>query len=282
MWEKPQPVCKNCYSILTLQDTLMKKIKKLGDKLHAIIDTSHLSSHYEILQTVQQYKENSYYLKRRGEANISLADYPSSCILLSVPTCIESPPIESILYPSNLLPMYSYWYAPNSESAVQIRIGLPHDSIILKILIEIDSLGYSKEDMPHINILTGHTITDLKLTTTWPLPSLYNTLNPLETIEHILETPLQCRIITFQLSLPNINNNNNNIIPNNNSPFLHLGRIKLLGCLVPRNDLQHYNPLSNANLNDKEFYDKMYQSIIPKQRQHVFNTNNYINLIILG
>jgi hypothetical protein len=48
MWEKPQTVCKKCYSILNMQDTLMKKIKKLGDKLHTTRNKSQQNKHYEV------------------------------------------------------------------------------------------------------------------------------------------------------------------------------------------------------------------------------------------
>jgi hypothetical protein len=216
---------------------------------------------------MHQYHDSSNYLKRHGEGNVSLAEYPNASILLSVPTALESPPIESILYPSDLVSLDSYWFAPPLVTAAQVWIGLPQESIILKIILEVDSIGYNKEDMPSINILAGQTITDLKLTSTWSLSSKYSTLAPFDSVEYTLDVPLQCRLISFQMSLqiPEDKQNNKEL----KMPCLHIGRFKLLGCIVPRIDLTHFNPVSAATASDRAIYDNLHDNTAPKPRVHV-------------
>ncbi len=137
------------------------------------------------------------------ENGLSLAEYPTAGVLISIvsrmnrfyfcyqsdlltyflsflnyssyyyvyqPTKPESPPIESVLFPIDLVPLDTYWSAPAQNSSVEITIVLSYKSAVHKLCLFVDSLGYESEyDLPTVQIFAGNTMHDLKSYGNWTL-----------------------------------------------------------------------------------------------------------------
>jgi hypothetical protein len=150
-----------------------------------------------------------------------LINLSCSCgIIVSVPTRPGFGPIETLLFPEWILPNKEdlFWAAPNHVTNVQIMMVLGYPAVVHRLSFVVDSLGYSLErgDVPLIDVLAGNSITDLKPTdcTRWtpqqqqqppeqwtteaPSPSTA----PFSTVSFEFGQPIECRILSLNLTLP--------------------------------------------------------------------------------
>eukprot|EP01114_Cavostelium_apophysatum_P021693 TRINITY_DN7639_c0_g1_i1.p1 TRINITY_DN7639_c0_g1~~TRINITY_DN7639_c0_g1_i1.p1 ORF type:complete len:1285 (+),score=251.78 TRINITY_DN7639_c0_g1_i1:18-3872(+) len=262
MWEKPQTVCKMCFAQLFKQDELLKKIKRLGEQIKFDRFKAKENQNYEMLLSVQHARSYKANLTLTTDTNISLAEYPTAGVLVSVPTKRDSPPIESILFPMEALALERYWCAPRQYSEMQISVVLSSDSIVHKLVLMVDSLGYSAADMPTINIMAGISMNQLKSIAVWDLPSLHTTVAPKQCLEFRFDETIRCRLLQLTISLPQKENKPNDCC-------LHLGRIQVIGSVAVPTVLSHSSPLNNATPAEKMSYEKALEAYPQRARSQI-------------
>lgn len=97
-----------------------------------------------------------------------------------------------------------------------------------EFVLVVDSLGYTKNDVPSFKIYAGNTLDHLSLLSEWDLPE--EGVAPLSTLCLKLKRPEQCRLIHLVMKLPRLNRSDLSTDENDSSsPFLHLGRLRVFG-----------------------------------------------------
>eukprot|EP01080_Neovahlkampfia_damariscottae_P005190 gene5190-8796_t len=235
-WNSPQIVCQTCFNIIKNQNEMIKEIKKLisieeNRKIQDGNFKTDLLSINSFSKNLNEFNQNEYCLN----------EFPNGGILSSVETHHDSYPIESILFKS--LSNDIYWFAPNNINDVSIIITLPSDSILSKIVLINDKIGYENENINQIKISIGNRLP--KFTTSnlnWNLKNL----KPLQKNELILNDDLNpSRLIRIDLNC-------------SKQSFLHLGRILIFGKpFIPKEN--------NFKLNEIE--DQKYQSILQSKQK---------------
>jgi len=308
MWEKPQLVCKNCSQILSKQDDLLKKIRKLAEqwKLEGFKerDDRRFSEMLLAVHSAQQYSSVKYTsmsenpttmtssssqessqsssisevpltnlaTKNDEEREIlaSLAEYPYAGILISVPSKRTSPPIESILFPVGLVPIETHWSAPSKLHSTQIIIVLSQEAILEKWSFLVDPIGYRAYDIPSFDVLAGTNIANLRSCGSWNLAAFANSegeIQPGHYMNFSLDKPVSGRLLSFQLSLPEIDAT---ITKEKKRSFLHLGRIFVYGTIVNSSCTPLYsNPHLSFSPQDMALYDCTRNTLLPKIRTQI-------------
>jgi len=154
----------------------------------------------------------------------SLAEFPAAGILVSIPTQSESSPIETILSSSKVtLNENSFWKAPVTVRSVDIPIALPFNSMIYKIQLKVDQLGYSEKDLPNIKIKIGPDMSNLAEILKWNLQTFDSSnFTAGQIVEYCFEKPAFGKIVSIEFKLGPKKDDDD-------TSFLHIGRIFILG-----------------------------------------------------
>src|SRR3990167_459585 len=149
------------------------------------------------------------------------------------PTHPDSAPVETILMGNDRVSNRTYWFAEPGISPIDIWIVLSSEASISKIVLIVDTLGYSKYDLPTIKFYGGLYKSKLTHLGDWNLPSEGVERNT--TLVNHLKFPEQCKILKFTFKLPHVARNTDRALFSNSQagPFLHIGRLRIFGHPIP-------------------------------------------------
>ncbi|GAM26152.1 hypothetical protein SAMD00019534_093270 [Acytostelium subglobosum LB1] len=270
---KPIAVCNNCSMIIAKQESYLKRMAEANNIYYKDLASFNLTFYQRVLHQLQQNTSSqpNHSFDSLYKTLIPLSEYPKSGILNSVPTDINSPPIETILLPPGVLPFTMFWYAPPNVNSVDVNIVLAYDSQVYSITLLVDSLGYYNYNVPSVDIKIGKNLcqSDMESVGPWVFqPNGWSSnpsqiIQPQSCISYILPQPRQARVISLRFTLPNLPT----FLTYDNSepvkPFLHLGRIAVHGYY---NDSLSEVPsfLSSSiplEASDKELYENTLYSV---------------------
>ena len=103
---------------------------------------------------------------------------------------------------------------------MELDVVLSSEAFITQLVLIMDPLGYTADDVPSIKVHTGMTIDDLHHLFDWTM--VVGECQPHQTVIHELPRMEHCRFVRFTLRLPRSQQSSNN-------PFLHLGRLRIFG-----------------------------------------------------
>eukprot|EP01059_Diplonema_ambulator_P032060 TRINITY_DN60_c0_g4_i1.p1 TRINITY_DN60_c0_g4~~TRINITY_DN60_c0_g4_i1.p1 ORF type:complete len:1424 (+),score=350.62 TRINITY_DN60_c0_g4_i1:35-4273(+) len=168
-------VCTSCAAVVRQQKELIQKVRNVTDErgLQEMYAKIYGWLFRDCLQT-KAIKDDANYEVLMSRP-YSVAELPSAAILSTVPTHIQSPPVESILYhpmkaryaagnvhanpnavpPLEQLHSGSYWFTPDGCEEVVIDISIPIVVHATSVILMADCLGYCKEDMLKVTVEVG-------------------------------------------------------------------------------------------------------------------------------
>ncbi|KAJ6239818.1 phosphoinositide phosphatase sac9-related [Anaeramoeba flamelloides] len=270
MWDEPIFVCKSCCEVLKSERGIIDHLVELTkvmqckeknknkeqrkyQKLLNMVSSSYSPSSQKILKNDSQ--------KNNKSQQINYNPYIS--IVNSVPTNPNSPPIESILFPS-FSKDTNIWFAPNECNKLEILISLLVKSEIVSITLLVDSWGYDQRDSPIISCHVGNTLTKLVPAFEWDLLDEYNNQQ-----ENKFIINNQNSLIEQQLnSRTNININLNNNNRDDNKIDNQMNRMGI------KNDLDNMNNINNGQSNFSNLQNKRKNKI--NKNNQMFQSNKKI------
>ena len=268
---KSSSVCIECASNIQKQKEMISEIQEhikieSGKSKLATKNISRLFT--ELYPPISQSRKK---MKKHDKETLC-SEFPGSGILSSVETAIKSPPIESILFPPDILPL-EYWYAPLGVNEVNIIIILQCYSKLSKMVLLTDRLGYSEHDAPTFEIAVAERLPTFKSLSSWTL----NATKPNEMLEYNFSDEENkanlCRLVRIRVKLPEIEEKQvgqEEAI----TRFLHLGRILLYGKVVNDEDLNEETQI--VNLQQQATLDEILRSKPTIQRMQLKTEAKYM------
>jgi len=260
-WKIPQQVCIECASSIQRQEVLLEEIV-------------HHLRHQEEQQTRDLTYENIFtelyppvstkyrnYFKDVKETYAS--EFPIANILGRVATDLQSAPIESILFPTDILPD-KYWYAPKGVESANIIIALPAHILLSRLVLVVDSQGYTSDDVPRIQVSSYERIPHqvnhgdwifmnkeiLASTPATPTGESQRVVQPKQELEYTIPIRSVARMVQLTVTFQN---------PKQSfvDRRLHMGRILVYGKVVDKKPI--FTPFTN------EHDAQMYKEILSKK-----------------
>ncbi|KAG2375030.1 hypothetical protein C9374_010034 [Naegleria lovaniensis] len=206
---KSSNVCMECFSNIQKQKEMIHEIQEhikieTGKSKLATKNISRLFT--ELYPPISQSRK----MMNKHAKETLCSEFPGSGILSTVETAPKSPPIESILFPPDILPL-EYWYAPPSTDSVTIIIVLQSYAKLSRMVLLVDQLGYSNEDAPIFDIAIAERLPSFKSITSWKLsaskPNAMLEFNFPENTMSLLSQQEQkhepmCRLVRLTVKLP--------------------------------------------------------------------------------
>ncbi|EFC49945.1 SAC9 protein-like protein [Naegleria gruberi] len=270
-WKNPSSVCIECSSTIAKQKEMISEIQEhitieSGKSKLATKNITRLFT--ELYPPISQSRK----MMKKHEKETLCSEFPSSGILSSVDTAANSPPIESILFPPDILPL-EYWYAPPGIDTVTIIILLQSYAKLSKMVLLVDQLGYTQDDAPIFDIAIGERLPTFKNITKWTLEAskanemLEFSFNGEGTSNN---TDL-CRLVRLTVKLPERD-------PSNTSPrILHIGRILLYGKVNDDSSSHHGNDaLETLAPKEQQYLDEILRAKPTIQRVQLKTESKYV------
>eukprot|EP00164_Ancoracysta_twista_P003230 GFYU01004316.1.p1 GENE.GFYU01004316.1~~GFYU01004316.1.p1 ORF type:complete len:1457 (+),score=347.58 GFYU01004316.1:158-4528(+) len=269
-WTKPMPVCRKCSASLgevrkmvediqqlTQQQALERAMKDAsGEGIRDVTDLRWLIAQSRAAKVLRGQSKHS----SSTGGDMSLSEFPDAAVVVSVPTDVESPPIESILAPIGILPPEMSWRAPTGVTSVEVVIVLAMKAIVKEISLGVKLGGYTELNVPSIDIFAGDKLSEYHNIGRWDLAlNEDNVLPSGTTTTYKLDKPTSCRIISLQMSLPDTPEG---VIKSPDEvPFLHMQHLQILGHAASPTPANTFN-----NASEKHLYDRVVFGGAPVQR----------------